>query len=174
MSRGLSCSELDMQEVFLKPGDFWFGEGPVLVRTLLGSCVSIVMWHPLRRLGGMCHIMLPCRSQACSSPLDGRYADEAMLLFQQEAQKYRVRLSEMQVKLFGGGNMFPAHAIAFSPTIGERNVEIARELLTAQGLSVCAEHVGGYGHRRLVFDVQSGDVYVGYGASLQTPRRGSA
>lgn len=159
-----------MQQVFLNPGDFWFGEGPVHVRTLLGSCVSIVMWHPLRRVGGMCHIMLPCRSQPGSAPLDGRYADEAMQLFVQESQKYRVRLSEMQVKLFGGGNMFPAHAIAFSPTIGERNVDVARELLAAQGLTVCAEHVGGHGHRRVVFDVLNGDVYVGHGASLQAPR----
>jgi chemotaxis protein CheD len=31
------------------------------IRTVLGSCVSITLWHPVKRVGGMCHFLLPTR-----------------------------------------------------------------------------------------------------------------
>ncbi|WP_416638624.1 hypothetical protein [Pseudomonas sp. OHS18] len=33
-------------EVYLQPGGYHFGGPYTRVRTLLGSCVSIVLWHP--------------------------------------------------------------------------------------------------------------------------------
>ena len=40
-------------EIFLQPGDFYFGGADTRIRTILGSCVSITMWHPTRLIGGM-------------------------------------------------------------------------------------------------------------------------
>ena len=51
-------------EIFLQPGDFYFGDRDTRIRTLLGSCVSITMWHPRLHVGGMCHFMLPERGLA--------------------------------------------------------------------------------------------------------------
>ena len=45
-------------EVFLQPGELYFGDRYTRLRTLLGSCVSIVLWHREALLGGMCHYML--------------------------------------------------------------------------------------------------------------------
>src|SRR5439155_18563598 len=42
-------------EIFLQPGEWYFGDADTRIRTLLGSCVAITMWHPRRCLGGMCH-----------------------------------------------------------------------------------------------------------------------
>ena len=50
-------------DVFLQPGDFYFGEAGTRIRTLLGSCVAITLWHPILHIGGMCHIMLPERGE---------------------------------------------------------------------------------------------------------------
>jgi len=55
----------------------------------------------------MCHYMLPTRSNGKSDTLDGRYADEAMEMFMREIRASGTRPSQYQVKLFGGGNMFP-------------------------------------------------------------------
>ena len=41
-------------EIFLQPGDFYFGDENTRLRSLLGSCVSITMWHPTKLIGGMC------------------------------------------------------------------------------------------------------------------------
>jgi hypothetical protein len=48
------------------------------LRTLLGSCVAITLWHPTRRIGGMCHFLLPERKRRTNEPPDGRYGDEAV------------------------------------------------------------------------------------------------
>jgi chemotaxis protein CheD len=36
--------------------------------------VSITLWHPGRRIGGMCHFLLPQRQRKLGEPLDGRTA----------------------------------------------------------------------------------------------------
>ena len=63
----------DILEIFLQPGEFYFGEGKTRVRTLLGSCVAITLWHPRLHLGGMSHYVLPNRQHRKKhDPLDGR------------------------------------------------------------------------------------------------------
>ena len=43
----------DAIEIFLHPGEFYFGDRHTRIRTLLGSCVSIILWHPRLLIGGM-------------------------------------------------------------------------------------------------------------------------
>jgi chemotaxis protein CheD len=94
-------------DIFLQPGDFYFGDMNTRILTLLGSCVSITMWHPTRLIGGMCHYLLPARENASANSLDGRYAKEAMQMFAHEIRAAKTHPSEYTVKLFGAGNMFP-------------------------------------------------------------------
>lgn len=44
--------------------------------------------------------------------------------------------------------------------IGRRNIDMGRQLLTQAGISLIAEHVGGNAHRKLVFELWSGDVWL--------------
>ena len=64
--------------VVLSAGDFHFGSGQTRISTLLGSCVSITLWHPRKHIGGMCHYLLPARTRKPGEPPDGRYGDEAL------------------------------------------------------------------------------------------------
>ena len=45
-------------DVFLMPGEHFVGDARHRIRTLLGSCVSITLWHPQRRVGAMSHFLL--------------------------------------------------------------------------------------------------------------------
>ncbi len=147
-----------IREVYLRPGDFCFGEGRLRISTLLGSCVSIVLWHPLLAHGGMCHYMLPGRNKPRGNqPLDGKYAEEAMQLFMLELKKRRTVPSQYQVHVYGGGNMFGGRA-ASKMDIGYQNIEMAHRLLGEMGFSVDYDHLGSFGHRKVVFDVWSGEV----------------
>src|SRR5437867_1676153 len=98
-------------EIFLQPGEFYFGDKNTRIRTVLRSCVSISFWHAELLVGGMCHYMLPSRNnerRGAIAPLsDGRYADEAIALLLKEIDATGASHREFQVKLFGGGNMFP-------------------------------------------------------------------
>ena len=44
--------------------------------------------------------------------------------------------------------------------IGTRNISIARQLLAAAGIPLLAEHVGGNTYRKLIFDLDSGQVWL--------------
>ncbi|MCX7627725.1 MAG: chemotaxis protein CheD [Methylophilaceae bacterium] len=145
----------EIREVYLHPGDFCFGEGKLRIATVLGSCVSITLWHPLLLHGGMCHYMLPTRHAPYTKP-SGKYGDEAMELFMRELQKYRTHPSQYQVRLYGGGNMFDVSSNKMD--IGRLNVEMAFDLLNRNGFTLLESHVGMSGHRRLTFDVWSGEV----------------
>lgn len=160
-------------EIFLQPGDFYFGDRKTRLRTLLGSCVSITAWHPGRLLGGMCHFMLPSSGTNPSFELDGRYADEAMRLFLAEMKLARTLPSEYVVKLFGGGNMFPSNTQKIKDLVGDRNIQAGRKLIQANGMRQTAEDLGGVGHRSIIFDVWSGDVWVKRSQQLLVPGQAS-
>lgn len=150
------------EEVFLKPGEHHFGNRNTRIRTLLGTCVSLTFWHPEFQLGGMCHYMLPSRSDerrhADLPEQDGRYADEAIDILLQSITAAGTSYRDYQVKVFGGGNMFPDHASGGH--VGMKNVEAARRLVRRHGLNCVAEHLGGYGYRKVIFDIGSGNVWV--------------
>jgi chemotaxis protein CheD len=146
-------------DLFIHPGELEFADENFCLRTTLGSCVSVVLWHPQKRVGGMCHFMLPGRVRRGAEPLNGKYADEALELLLAEAGKYGAPASQYEVKLFGGGNMF-AVGSRQGPNVAARNVEAARRLIAAYGLRLKAESLGGAGYRNVVFDIASGDVWI--------------
>lgn len=147
-------------DIFLQPGEVYFGGRDTRIRTLLGSCVAITMWHPGMLAGGMCHYMLPGSPHGKRETLDGKYADEAMALMLQEIRKVCTKPEEYQVKLFGGGHMFSAHQTPSSDHIGAKNVSMARTLMKRHGFSIHAEHLGGVGHRNVMFDLWNGHVWM--------------
>ncbi|HYG13860.1 MAG TPA: chemotaxis protein CheD [Methylophilaceae bacterium] len=150
-------------DIFLQPGEHYFGDRNTQIRTILGSCVSMTVWHPHLLVGGMSHFMMPTRqgkkSIGAKSPLDGKYADEAIKLMLAEMKAIGALDSKYQVKLFGGGDMFP-NARKSGLQIGEKNVEAALRLLKRHNFACQAMHLGGTGHRNLVFRVWNGNVWV--------------
>src|SRR5690606_3278041 len=101
------------------------------------SCVAITLWNAKRKLGAMCHIMLPQRVSATDQgTLDGRYADEAIALMLNDIRRAGCRPTDFEAKLFGGGSMLS------SPRIGEilpdRNIAAAKQLIQQTGWTLLA------------------------------------
>lgn len=150
------------QKVFLHPGEFYFGDAGVHIHTLLGSCVSISLWHPKLHIGGLCHFVLPKRAlgNPNSSELDGRYGDEAMEMFRHAIQARGTTFEQYQGKIFGGSNMLGKTSVAEDELIGMRNAEAAIQMLMAENVEILVVHVGETGHRRIFMDTSTGDVFV--------------
>ena len=147
-------------DIFLQPGEFFVADAEYQMRTMLGSCVSITLWHPLKRIGAMSHFLLPTRGNSgINKEFDARYGDEAMELMAQDLRKEGVVLSQCHGKVFGGGNMFPDQLHAGSINVGQRNGEAALELLNRHGVPILSESLFGIGHRQIIFDVRNGDVW---------------
>ncbi|MBL8532348.1 MAG: chemotaxis protein CheD [Betaproteobacteria bacterium] len=148
-----------IEEIYLMPGDLHFGPAPGRISTLLGSCVSIALWHPKRRMGGMCHYLLPSgRRRPGSKP--GAYADEAIAELVRHITRAGSRPAEYRASLVGGGHMFPMIRRSSISEIGDRNVAAGRSLLATNGFTLYMEDTGGSGHRHVEFDLATGDVRV--------------
>jgi chemotaxis protein CheD len=153
-------------EIFLQPGEVYFGDRNTRIRTVLGSCIAMVFWHPILLIGGMCHYMLPSRaheSKKTGMELDGRYGCESMIIMAQEMSRSDTQPRDYQVKIFGGGNMFPSKRNLDARHIGFKNVEAARDLVNRHKLFCVAEHLGDVGYRNIVFDIWSGHTWVRHG-----------
>ncbi len=151
-----------VSEHYLYPGGIWFGSRKTQLRTLLGSCVAITLWHPGLRVGGMCHYLLP------ENPLkdrigvheDTRYADHAMRTFLRGIKKARTCPMDYQVGLFGGGNMFTALEREWSVDIGSRNIAAGYLLLQRSGFATTYEDLGGKVHRQITLDMSNGTLFL--------------
>lgn len=143
-------------DVFLMPGDYFVGDERYRVRTLLGSCVSVTLWHPARRIGAMSHFLLPGTGHRKSHDKPGMYGDDAMHLLLDGLARHDVAPAQCQAKIFGGGAMFPRNPKARD--IGLQNGDFAREMLHKHGIHVVSESLFGEGHRQLIFTIRSGDV----------------
>lgn len=128
------------------------------MRTLLGSCVAITLWHTASRMGGMCHCLLP-EMPSRGDNRDTLYVEGAVKLFRKHLLDIGAYPQDCVVKLFGGGNMFPQRGSA-GFDVGLRNVETARLLLQEAGFALSGEHVGGNSYRIVILDIASGDTWL--------------
>lgn len=145
--------------MFLQPGEYFVGDANYRIRTLLGSCVSITLWHARARIGAMSHFLLAYRPVRPTAELDARYGEEAMCLMLRELRCAGVPATECQGKIFGGGDMFPQQTRNTGMQVGKRNGETARDLLKSHGIPLISESLFGVGHRQIIFDVSNGNVW---------------
>ncbi|WP_341678628.1 chemotaxis protein CheD [Niveibacterium sp. SC-1] len=139
-------------------GEIGVGGSEDELRTVLGSCVAITLWHPQRRIGVMSHVQLPMRSPRRRHGRDARYAEDAWLSMLESLHEMRVPISECECKMFGGARVF-ANA---GTEVGAANVGDLRGLLAGSGVRLIREHVEGTGHRVIRFIVSTGDVWVSH------------
>ena len=143
-------------DIFLMPGDYFVGDERHRVRTLLGSCVSVTLWHPSLRIGAMSHFLLPGSGHRKAHDKPGMYGDDAMRLLLEGLARHGVEPGRCQAKIFGGGAMFPRNDKVRD--IGLQNGDFARRMLHKHGIHVVSESLFGEGHRQLIFTVRSGEV----------------
>ncbi len=148
-------------EIFLRPGEFHWGDTDTRIRTILGSCVALCVWHPKLKIGGMCHYLLPMRRiREKEAPPDGRYGDEAVELMLKEIKKAKTKPSDYHMKIFGGANMFSKVIEKGAMNVGEKNVTLAENIAKEHGFQLMASHTRGTEHRSILFDIWSGDVWL--------------
>ena len=149
--------------IFLQPGDIFPASRPARVKTVLGSCVAIVMRSPRLHLAAMAHCLLP----TAGAPADSisrqdalRYVDTTVELMVRLFASKGVALAELECKLFGGADRMVDSVTGQGFFVGRRNVETARITLATRGLAVIASDCGGSRGRVLEFDTATGSVAV--------------
>lgn len=146
--------------VFLRPGDWLFGHGPVRVSTLLGSCISIALWAPRMKVGAICHCLLPERPRPDRhAPLDGRYGSDAGEWMERQMRACGCPWSEVEASLAGGAGTGES-------AIGTANIRWVQQWAAERGLVLAQQDVGGRVVRRLTFNLADGSLTVAHGGRL--------
>ena len=143
-------------DIFLMPGDCFVGDEQYRLRTLVGSCVSVTLWHPRLRVGAMSHFLLPGTGRKRAGASAGTYGVDAMDYLLAELGRRGVPLAQCEGKIFGGGAMFPRRAQV--QDIGLQNGDCARRLMHEHGIRIVSESLFGAGHRQLIFTIRTGEV----------------
>lgn len=139
----------------IEPGGFYFGEDEDDIYTLLGSCVAVTMWDPMRHLAGMCHVVLPDRVNEKSHT---RFASCAIKEFLKKIDEFNTVPMNYEVGVYGGGNMFPSIAKNPDDLIGMKNFKEIEKLLLAAGFTIKFKDVGGSFARKLTLNRMTGSI----------------
>ena len=149
--------------LFLKPGEFVLSDHPMVVTTLLGSCVAVTMFNPRLQLGAICHALLPaCRKDLpCSQgePEAGRFVECAIRLMLEGFTARGVLKGEIEAKLFGGSQMF-GQVDGRLPSVGRQNMEKALGMLESERVRLITKDLGGMRGRKIIFHTHTGEVFL--------------
>ncbi len=133
-----------MSSVYITQGQHAVGrDADMVVSTILGSCVSICLWDPVAKVGGMNHLLLP-DVQKDNATLSAGAVDMDLLI--NRMMPLGAERPRLRAKLFGGSSMLNGRT-----EIGSRNVQFAKNYLKNEGIPCDAEDVGGTKARRLKF-----------------------
>jgi chemotaxis protein CheD len=133
--------------------------GADIVTYSLGSCLGIVIYDPVLKLGGLLHVMLP------DSTIDANKARTAPYMFVDTGvprlfhavynlggEKHR-----LHVKVAGGAQFMDDNRFF---NIGQRNQLALVSLLQRNGIQIHKQAVGGNSSRTLRLELGSGNVSI--------------
>jgi chemotaxis protein CheD len=126
-----------------------------LITYSLGSCIGVVIWDPVAKVGGVLHYMLP------DSSLDAEkaklkpymFADSGIPKLFKETYKYGAVKSRMVVKVVGGSQIMDTSGMF---NIGKRNNAVLRKIFWKNKIMIAKEDVGGTGNRTVSLDIGTG------------------
>jgi len=146
-----------LQQAYLHAGHMVISREPCRVTTVLGSCVAVGVWDPESGVGGVNHFLLPHGSE----PDSPRFGTGAVRTLIREVVAAGARRRNLQAKLFGGACVLRAFkGVGTGTHLGQKNVEVARQILRDEGIPVTAEDVEGDRGRKLIFQTHDGAAWV--------------
>lgn len=129
----------------------------VLVAIGLGSCVGVALYDIEQQVGGMAHILLPGKGDKNDNPY--KFAETSIKAMVNEIVSMGGKIDSLNAKLVGGANMFAWMGDA-KKTVGERNVNAARETLKELNIPIVSEDVGGHDGRSVEFHPGTGKIIL--------------
>ncbi len=144
------------EAVKIAPGEYFATDSPLMLVTLLGSCVSACIRDPERKIGGLNHFLLP-HSIEQDKFAAARYGNFAMELLINSLLKLGARRQALVAKVFGGANVV---RIMKNSQVGSSNSEFVLDYLQSEGIKVLAADLGGLQPRRVHYFPQTGQVML--------------
>lgn len=154
--------KFNKKEVILHPGDYFCSNEDIVLSTILGSCISVVLYDGSKQQAGLNHFLLPKIGTAINSELvvekSARYGLYAMEVLINEMMKMGSEKSALIAKVFGGASMFTPSDIAKG--IGYTNTQFALNFLSKEGIPIIASNTGDNSGRKIYLFPRTGKVLM--------------
>lgn len=124
------------------------------MRTVLGSCVAICLWDKRLKYGAMSHFVQPVTKDPTLAT--ARYGNVAVSASVRMMDDAGCRREDLQAQILGGAIL---EGTGESAT-GQKNVRIAKAILSRKKVRIVSEDVGGTMGRKVIFHVGTGEVVV--------------
>jgi len=130
-----------------------------LVTYSLGSCLGITIYDPVKKIGGLFHVMLPDSTidsvKAAGVPF--MFMDTGLPRLFHAAYNLGADRSRLSVKVAGGAQLLDERGVF---NIGGRNFQALTDLIARNGLVIHSQDVGGMSSRTLRLDLANGNVTI--------------
>ena len=143
-------------EIVLPIGGVYASRQPMVVKTLLGSCIAVCLHDRVASVGGMNHFMLPSGGGAGEDA--GRFGVHAMDLLIGAIMKAGGDRRRFGAKVFGGANVLDIGGT--TGDIGRQNIEFIQAFLRDEGIPLLNSDVGGHVARQVHFHTKTGRAFV--------------
>lgn len=148
----------NIDAVKILPGEYYVSGREMVLVTVLGSCVAACIRDRVSGIGGMNHFMLPGGdSETAPTGTSARYGTYAMELMINQLLKSGAKRSNLEAKVFGGGNVLRGFTVA---NVGQRNAEFVIDYLQTEKISLLAEDLLGLFPRKVYYFPQTGRTLV--------------
>jgi chemotaxis protein CheD len=149
-------AEPALKQIYLHPGELYTSQEPANVMIILGSCVAVCLYNPRFSIGGATHFLLPSlEGQGQPSP---RYGDVAIERLLQELQLAGSKKKDLQAELYGGACVLSAFSGGSREPIGEKNIRLAIETLSREGIPIMRRDTGGAKGRKVTMRTDTGAI----------------
>ncbi len=157
--------------LYLMPGQVHITTGPTVIWTVLGSCVSVTMYHKKTGTAMICHAQLPwprnnarcwekCPEQCLMNSAEEnqyKYVTCSVNHMATEMKKRGIPAHEVMVGLYGGATVTVTQNRI---SIADANIDAARNALREEHLAIHESDTGGTLGRNLLFESSTGIIMV--------------
>ena len=151
-SRGSSSKKTDSRQTYqLKSGFLYVPAEPTIITSHLGSGMSVCLFDPKNKIGGMNHYEEPQSASEDKAP--ARFGNKALEILLKMMNRAGADMSSLQAQIYGGA--FNSNYSDID--IGIDNYQLARKILDMNRIAVVALDVGGEHGRCVSFHSTTGE-----------------
>ena len=142
--------------VNLAQGEYAVSDEPLLLTTVLGSCVAGCLFAPDLKMGGINHFLLPQAGASEDNSSSFRYGVHAMEVLINSLLRKGAARDQLQLKTAGAADVVRG----LSNRVGQANAAFIRLYAQHEQIKLIAQDLGGENPRRVVFDPTNGSMKV--------------
>ena len=140
--------------IYLKPGELYATKEPVVIKTVLGSCIAVCLHDKINKVGGANHYLLPCSKNQEDLPLN--YAENSIPELINMVLKEGGNKRNLVAQLVGGCSRGTGTIL----NVGKRNIDVAHKILSEHSIPIIYQQVGGSKGRVIRFFPYTNELQV--------------